>query len=68
MDHRHWSLFLVKVCPFAHRRNRLWERRDGAPQAPQGTFASNPLVFLAATVVTALSAGFLPMSLLLHVL
>jgi hypothetical protein len=55
---------LVKLCPFAHTRNRLWERRDGAPQLPHGTFASNPSVFLAATVVTALSAGFLPISLL----
>jgi hypothetical protein len=53
---------LVNVCPFAHTRNRFWERRDGAPQQPQGTVASNPIVFLATAVVTALSAGFLPIS------
>jgi len=59
---------LVKVCPFAHTRNRFCERRDGAPQLPQGTVASNPSVFLDATVVTALSAGFLPIALLLQLL
>jgi hypothetical protein len=53
---------LVKECPFAHTRSRLWERRDGAPQQPHGMLASNPSVFLVAAVVTALSAGFLPIS------
>jgi hypothetical protein len=56
-----WSLFFVKVCPFLHTRNCLCERRDGAPQAPQGTVASNPSVFrVAADAVVVLSAGFLP--------
>jgi len=48
------------MCPFAHTRNCLWERRDGAPQLPHGMVASSPDVFRAATGVVVLSAGFLP--------
>jgi hypothetical protein len=56
-----WSLFFVNVCPFLHTRNCLCERRDGAPQARQGTVASNPSVFrVEADAVVVLSAGFLP--------
>jgi hypothetical protein len=60
-DDRHWSLFFVKTWPFAHTRNRLCERRDGAPQLPHGTFAANAAAFRV-TAIVALSPGFLPMS------
>jgi len=52
---------LTNTCPFAHFRNRLWECRDGAPQLPHGTVASNPIA-VGVMAFVSLSPGFLPMS------
>jgi hypothetical protein len=63
--HHLWSLFLTKVCPFAHTRHRRRPGRDAAPQQPHGTVDSNPWADLSDVVFCSpLSAGFLPISFL----